>query len=258
MDGLLLEKERRLSAVFQEMDAGAVAYDDICGTLSALLDSNVYILNAKGVIKGARYAIKSDSVAVDDPETDQDRLQKEYNDELLKVMNTKANFTVDEALNIFEYEYGASDKLHMAVPIVGSGRRIGTLIFTRRQPEFSEDDIILGEFAATVTGLGMIWMQTEERSEDERIRATVTKAIGTLSFSETLAMRQIFGTLKGSEGILITSKIADSNGITRSVIVNALRKLQSAGVVESRSLGMKGTYLRVLNNKLIDEIKKIK
>ena len=258
MEKSLLEKTRQLSALFQKGEAGAVAYDDICGVLSALLDSNVYILNSKGLIKGVQYTIKSDSVAVDDPETGLTKLQKEYNDELLKVTETRANFTADEALNIFKYEYESYDKLHTVIPIFGGGKRLGTLICARYRPEFSEDDIMLGEYAATVTGLEMIWMQSEERSEDERVKAAVIKAIGTLSFSETLAMKQIFGALKGSEGILITSKIADNNGITRSVIVNAMRKLQSAGVVESRSLGMKGTYLRVLNNKLADELKKVK
>ena len=46
-------------------------------------------------------------------------------------------------------------------------------------------------------------------------------------------------------------------GITRSVIVNALRKLESAGVVEARSLGMKGTYIRILNDYLLEELEKI-
>ncbi len=38
------------------------------------------------------------------------------------------------------------------------------------------------------------------------------------------------------------------------MIVNALRKLESAGVIESRSLGMKGTYLKVLNSGLFDKL----
>jgi transcriptional pleiotropic repressor len=54
----------------------------------------------------------------------------------------------------------------------------------------------------------------------------------------------------------VASRIADRVGITRSVIVNALRKLESAGVIESKSLGMKGTYIRVLNDNLPDELKK--
>jgi len=38
--------------------------------------------------------------------------------------------------------------------------------------------------------------------------------------------------------------------------VNALRKLESAGIIESRSLGMKGTYLKVLNQQFIKELEK--
>lgn len=37
-------------------------------------------------------------------------------------------------------------------------------------------------------------------------------------------------------------------GITRSVIVNALRKFESAGVIDCKSSGMKGTYIKLLTN----------
>lgn len=47
----------------------------------------------------------------------------------------------------------------------------------------------------------------------------------TLSFSEFEAIIHIFDELDGDEGILVASKIADRVGITRSVIVNALRKI---------------------------------
>ena len=64
--------------------------------------------------------------------------------------------------------------------------------------------------------------------------------------------------MEGKEGILVASKIADRVGITRSVIVNALRKFESAGVIESRSSGMKGTYIKVLNDVVFDELDKVK
>ena len=64
--------------------------------------------------------------------------------------------------------------------------------------------------------------------------------------------------MDGDEGLLVASKIADKVGITRSVIVNALRKFESAGVIESRSLGMKGTHIRILNDKLLDELAKVR
>jgi transcriptional pleiotropic repressor len=72
------------------------------------------------------------------------------------------------------------------------------------------------------------------------------------------AITHIFDSLEGTEGILVASKIADSVGITRSVIVNALRKFESAGVIESRSSGMKGTYIKVLNDAVFDELAKVR
>ena len=82
--------------------------------------------------------------------------------------------------------------------------------------------------------------------------------MSTLSFSELEAIQHIFDELGGSEGILVASKIADKVGITRSVIVNALRKFESAGVIESRSSGMKGTYIKVLNDVVFDELNELK
>ena len=60
------------------------------------------------------------------------------------------------------------------------------------------------------------------------------------------------------DGLLVASKIADRVGITRSVIVNALRKFESAGVIESRSSGMKGTYIKVVNDYVFTELEHIK
>ena len=72
------------------------------------------------------------------------------------------------------------------------------------------------------------------------------------------AIVHIFDELDGMEGILVASKIADRVGITRSVIVNALRKFESAGVIESRSSGMKGTNIKVVNDYVFKELDKIK
>ena len=72
------------------------------------------------------------------------------------------------------------------------------------------------------------------------------------------AIIHIFDELEGNEGILVASKIADRVVITRSVIVNALRKFESAGVIESRSSGMKGTYIKVVNEYVFKEIEAIK
>ena len=142
-------------------------------------------------------------------------------------------------------------------PIDIAGERLGTLFLYKDDGDYDIDDIILTEYGVTVVGLEMLRSVNEETAEDERKHQVVKSAISTLSTSEIEAIIHVFEELNGVEGILVASKIADRVGITRSVIVNALRKFESAGVIESRSSGMKGTYIKVLNDAVYDEIEKM-
>lgn len=144
------------------------------------------------------------------------------------------------------------------MPIDIAGERLGTVFMYRQERGYEIDDIILGEYGTTVVSLEMMRSVNEENAEENRKIAIVKSAISTLSFSELEAITHIFEELKGNEGILVASKIADRVGITRSVIVNALRKFESAGVIESRSSGMKGTYIKVVNDFVFEELEKIK
>ena len=143
------------------------------------------------------------------------------------------------------------------VPIIVSGQRQGTLILTKfLDMEFDYEDTILAEYGAMVIGMEILRARSERIEEDARQKAAVQVAIGTLSYSEQEAIEHIFKELNGKEALLVASKIADRVGITRSVIVNALRKFESAGVIETKSLGMKGTYIRILNDNLVEEMDK--
>ena len=123
---------------------------------------------------------------------------------------------------------------------------------------YSIDGIFFSEYGTAVVGLEMLRSVNEASAEETRKEHIVQSAISALSFSELEAIIHIFEELDGTEGILVASKIADRVGITRSVIVNALRKFESAGVIESRSSGMKGTYIKVLNDYVFTELEKIK
>ena len=52
---------------------------------------------------------------------------------------------------------------------------------------------------------------------------------------------------KEDEDVIVASKIAAKYKLTNSVIVSALKKMESAGILETKSLGMKGTYIKVVN-----------
>ena len=177
------------------------------------------------------------------------------NERLLGILSTKENVNL-ETLG-FSEEVAKSYQA-LITPIEIAGERLGTLFIYKQESEYEIDDIILSEYGTTVVGLEMLRSVNEESAEESRKEQIVQSAISTLSFSELEAIIHIFEELDGTEGILVASKIADRVGITRSVIVNALRKFESAGVIESRSSGMKGTYIKVVNDHVFSELERIK
>ena len=128
-------------------------------------------------------------------------------------------------------------------------------LYIVRIAQYDIDDIILSEYGTTVVGLEMMRSVNEENAEETRKIQIVKSATQHTFLLRTGSHRCIFlMNWKVHEGILVASKIADRVGITRSVIVNALRKFESAGVIESRSSGMKGTYIKVLNDAVFEEL----
>lgn len=255
----LLNKTRMLNRILQKSGAEPVVFDDICKLLSDVLSCNVYIISRKGKILGYNLAADFECDTVKSKIISDMRFPESYNNKLLNVHESMANLEND-GLCVFEEEMGCDikNKLSTIVPINGNRERLGTLLLARFNNQFTDDDLVLAEYSATIIGLEILRSKNEEIEDEARKKAVVQLAIGTLSYSELEAVEHIFNELEGSEGLLVASKIADKVGITRSVIVNALRKFESAGVIESRSLGMKGTHIKILNDKLMDELKKIK
>ena len=177
------------------------------------------------------------------------------NERLLSILSTKENVNLETLGFSYEAVQGCQA---IITPIDIAGERLGTLFIYKRDTTYSIDDISLSEYGTAVVGLEMLRSVNEESAEETRKEHIVQSAISTLSFSELEAIIHIFDELGGTEGILVASKVADRVGITRSVIVNALRKFESAGVIESRSSGMKGTYIKVLNDYVFTELEKIR
>lgn len=255
----LLSKVRMLNKILQKSGAEPVVFDDICKLLSEVLSSNVYIISRKGKILGYDLSVGFECDIVKEKFISEMRFPESYNNKLFNIHETLSNIK-GQGICVFDENCDCvvDNKLTTIVPINGNRERLGTLLLARFDTEFTDDDLVLAEYSATIVGLEILRSKHEEIEEEARKKAIVQQTIGTLSYSELEAVEHIFKELDGNEGLLVASKIADKVGITRSVIVNALRKFESAGVIESRSLGMKGTYIRILNEKLLDELKKIK
>lgn len=255
----LLEKTRRLNKILQRTATEAVMFSDICKTLSDVMDCNVYVASRKGKILGHSIKDEYESELVKDKILKDNKFSEEYNQMLLQVTETQPNLKGNSYLGFDASDESInSNKVTTIIPIIGNRERLGTLLLARYSNDFDDDDLVLAEYSGAIVGMEVIRSRHDEIEEEVRKKAVVQLALGTLSYSELEAVERIFSELDGTEGLLVASKIADKVGITRSVIVNALRKFESAGVIESRSLGMKGTHIKILNDKLIEELNKLK
>ncbi|NLX70922.1 MAG: GTP-sensing pleiotropic transcriptional regulator CodY [Clostridiales bacterium] len=251
MSNSLLDKIRSLSRIFQNGQKSGIDLYQLCDALSRILECSVIILDNRGHILG-RADIYSSEMNSNKPMPEiSSNLPAEYNSRLLEVHFTQAN--VSDIFNTGEETCTVTIS-----PVYYGGNRLGTMIFKRINNEkFTEDDLVIIEYGIMVVAMEIMRIKMEKMGEDERKISMVEMAMGTLSYSELEAVEHVFRELNGNEGLLVASKIADREGITRSVIVNALRKLESAGIIESRSLGMKGTYIKILNDKLLSQLGKI-
>lgn len=254
-DSSLLTKIRRLNWVLAESTAGYVSFDELCSTMSELLDSSIYILSRKGKVLASKCDEEASAPLVKN-EKGEDFYPPEFNKKFLPIMESKVNLIYDSIKDYYGEDYPLSSLYHVIVPIVFGGKRIATMLIARKERAYDDTDIAICEYGATVVGIEVSRGIALEEEEENRQKEAVEMALSTLSYSEMDAVIKIFAELDGDEGLLVASKIADKSGITRSVIVNALRKLESAGVIESRSLGMKGTRIKIINEYLRPEIEK--
>jgi transcriptional pleiotropic repressor len=250
----LLDKTRKINKLLHNNSSSKVVFNDICEVLTGILESDILVISKKGKVLGASICNGVDEIKELLVDEVGEYIDPMLNERLLGILSTKEN------VNLETLGFGETTRRYRAIitPIDIAGERLGTLFEYRSEREYNIDDIILTEYGTTVVGLEMMRSVNEESAEEERKLQIVQSAINTLSFSELEAILHIFDELQGTEGILVASKIADRVGITRSVIVNALRKFESAGVIESRSSGMKGTYIKVVNDVVFDELDKIR
>lgn len=251
----LLDKTRKINKLLHNNNSTKVVFNDICEVMMETLNSNILVISRKGKVLGVSLCSGVEEITELISDKVGGYVDTLLNNRFLSVLSTKENVNLETLGFLGE---GISKYQAVISPIDIAGERLGTVFMYRYDSHYDIEDIIVSEYGTTVVGLEMMRSVNEENAEELRKVQVVKSAFSTLSFSEMEAIVHIFDELEGEEGILVASKIADRVGITRSVIVNALRKFESAGVIESRSSGMKGTYIKVLNDILFEELKDLK
>lgn len=253
----LLKKMRKFNRMMQRTVREDVTFEEVETLLSEEIDANVYLLSKTGKILNYAHVVAFSPLDAYKDIYTTGTFPEDYTGRLLEIKDTLINLNSsdDRVLNM-EKGQDIRKKFTTIIPLIANRDRLGTLLIFAYEGELGEEALILAEYTATINSIQILKGLQAELEDDVRKKQVVEQAINTLSYSELEAVEHIFKELDGEDGLLVASRIADKVGITRSVIVNALRKFESAGVIKSRSLGMKGTHIQVLNDKLLDGLKR--
>lgn len=250
----LLKKTRMVSRVFQNRkEKGSPDYQKVAKLLSELSTANVYMIDRDGKILGYSWVSEYDCPIMEELLVT-NSMPEAYVAKMNLAHESVLNHTDNGMCAYSDQPCRYSNKHVIYVPIYGTGERLGTLILARFGYPFDTRDQVLAEFLSTVVGIEILHARNKVTEDRGRERLVVQMAMRALSYSEVESIKHIIEDLGGPDGVVVASKVADRVGVTRSVIVNALRKLGSAGIIESRSLGMKGTYIKVLSSLFLDEL----
>lgn len=245
----LLDKTRKINKLLHNNNTSKFVFSDICSVLGEVLVSNVIVISRTGKILGISRNKDIDEIKEYIGDSVGEYVDRELNERLLGILSTKENVN----LMTLGFDYDENKKYHAIItPIDIAGERLGTLFIYRVKKSYDIDDIILSEYGNTVLGLEMIRSVSEENAHLTREKNHIEGAVKSLSVSERKAIVCVLRELKDKEGLLIASKLAQKTGITRSVIVNAIRKFESAGIIDTHSNGMKGTYIKILNDTIYE------
>jgi len=253
MNRATLNHLKELNGIIQQSEQDAVKnVMALCKGVSSWTSSNVVICGADGEVLVSSLLYPAPKPARQDGAL----LDKRQIARILSIDECRTNVPLSE-MRLLTDQVDPANSPAVVMPLRPFGQNVGAALLFK-DVAFSEDELALIESFVVAVELILYSEKQSEEDVEGRNRASVKTALGALSFSELEAVANIFKSLNGTEGVVVASKIADSIGITRSVIVNALRKLESAFVIESCSLGMKGTYIKIINACLIPELDKLR
>jgi transcriptional pleiotropic repressor len=240
----LLEKFYQVKNLLKKENLTEV---DLVTMLSNSVECETYLINSTGNIQC--YATP-DNKAFENPNLS---LKPEFKQRIDFIFDTAANLPLENG--VFKEEKNFQPETFMTlVPVRNTRSILGYLLLIKLKKQFSGEELILVETASLIVSIYFYESNDSDALSSERLKANAQMVLDSLSFSELKAISNVFHDLNGLEGFLVASKIADRIGISRSVIVNAMRKLESAGIVDSRSLGIKGTYIKIKNQTFLEAL----
>ncbi|MEG2081892.1 MAG: hypothetical protein RR011_01540, partial [Oscillospiraceae bacterium] len=146
------------------------------------------------------------------------------------------------------------DRYYALYPIYSNFKKVAGMLLIRYGVDFDESDYILCEYTSAIVSLEML-RQEQVRTEQRALEIAQAKlSTNFLTPSEISAVKTALEEIEYSQGNIFLNAVASKCYSTQSTVTSALKKMESAGVITTKSQGVKGKYVKVLNRFLKSEL----
>lgn len=251
----IIERMQHLNSVFRYSSENIIPLQEFCNQLAEILNSNIYLFYEDGNI--FCHAIAPEFVC---PYNDLSLEGHTLPDTFHSFFNKKdrSTFNVHEKCPICTYENVGictmGERYYSMIPITSSRKKRAGLLLIRYGGPFEQDEEILCEYAAMVISLDILYRDQEKLKSESLETAYSELAVKTLSLSELYAANAVLKMIDGNWGMVKLADAANVAFVTQSAVTSAIRKLEGAGVISTKTRGVKGKEIFINNKYLRNEI----
>ncbi len=141
------------------------------------------------------------------------------------------------------------------VPLSYKNNKSIAVVYKNENKDFTDEEIAILEMFFITFYLYFNTIIYNKKTFEHNKENIIKKAISNLSYSELEAMHFVFNSFSGSENVIVASKISSIHNISRSVIVSGLKKLAVSNAIITKSMGNKGTYIKILYKDIRQQLK---
>lgn len=252
----ILNKIHELNNVFKQSVTSLIPIKKLCKQLCNITNSNIYLFFPNGKIFSYSIAqafyCEYNEDALKSPQ-----LPQHYLDMFHKSNNTRFNIFEDCPICTCEGVRTCifKNRYYSMIPVFYNFTKIAGILLIRYGAPFAKDEEILCEYTAVIISLEIMRREQERIKQESFERARSQLAVNSLTFSELKASAAVVDMLPDKEGVVFLKEISKETYVTHSTVSSALKKLESAGVIRTKSQGVKGKYVHITSHYLEQEIK---
>lgn len=251
----IISKIQRLNTVFSKSATTFTSIDALCDELCGIIGCNIYLFSTNGNI--STYSIADKFLCTYTKcSLEIQELPQYYMDLFNK--NNKSITDIYEEHPLCTYPgvkkclFG--HRYYSMHPIFSAFKKVAGILFIKYEEPFSDSDNVLCEYTCAIISVEML-RQEQERMHQHSIEVAKAKlTVNSLTFSEKKAASAILEEIKGDTGEVFLNSIASKTYTTPSTVSSVLKKLELASMIITKSRGVKGKCIKILNQNIRYEL----